>query len=188
MHNKISSNSINEHLSILNSEKGYLIKKISEISSIVSKAILNGNKIIFFGNGGSAADAQHLAAELSGRYVKERKALPGLALTTDTSALTAIGNDYGFDFIFERQIEALSNKGDILIAISTSGNSTNVINAVNKGRELGCYSIGFLGKDGGKMKKLCDNSIIINSNITARIQEIHILLGHIICESVDSNF
>ena len=148
----------------------------------------DGNKIILFGNGGSAADAQHIAAELTGRYKTERRGLPGIALTTDTSAITAIGNDYGYDRIFDRQVESLANKGDLLIGISTSGNSKNVINAFKTGRELGCNILGFSGKDGGEMNDLCDVNLIVPSDDTPRIQEMHILFGHTICQLIDIAF
>ena len=146
---------------------------------------LSKNKIILFGNGGSAADAQHIAAELSGRFLKERKGLAGIALTTDTSVITAIGNDYGFDMIFERQVEALCIKGDVLIGISTSGNSRNVINGLLKGKDLDCILVSLTGRDGGEIKNISNFNLNIDSNVTARIQEMHILLGDILCEYVD---
>ncbi len=147
----------------------------------------SGNKILIFGNGGSAADAQHIAAELVGRYKTERRGLPAIALTTDTSALTAIGNDYGYDRVFDRQVEALANEGDLLIGLSTSGNSANVNNALKVGKELGCKTIGLSGKDGGAMSALCDLNIIVPSDDTPRIQEMHIMIGHIICQGIDSS-
>ncbi len=152
------------------------------------KAIKDGNKIILFGNGGSAADAQHIAAEFTGRYKTERKALPAIALTTDTSALTAIGNDYGYERVFDRQLEALAKPGDLLIGISSTGNSENVIRAFNLGKELGCMSIGFSGKGGGKFTGVCDLNIVVPSDNTPRVQEMHILIGHTICQVIDDNF
>lgn len=152
------------------------------------ETIKNGNKIILFGNGGSAADAQHIAAEFTGRYKTERKALPAIALTTDTSALTAIGNDYGYEIVFERQLEALAKEGDLLIGISSTGNSENVVRAFNLGRELGCKSIGLSGKGGGKFNGQCDLNIVVPSENTPRIQEMHILIGHTICQVIDDNF
>ncbi len=152
---------------------------------IVTETLKNGNKILLFGNGGSAADAQHIAAELTGRYKVARRGLPAIALTTDTSALTAIGNDFGFKHIFSRQVEALANEGDLLIAISTSGNSKNVIKALKFGREMGCKTIGMSGHDGGKMNAFCDLNIIVPSENTPRIQEMHIMIGHILCQAVD---
>ena len=142
---------------------------------------------MLMGNGGSAADAQHIAAELVGRFKKERKAMPALALTVDTSSLTALGNDYGFDTIFERQVEALANKHDAVIGISTSGNSENIIRAVNKANSIGAFTIGLLGNDGGKLKDAVNLPIIIPSNDTARIQEVHITIGHIICEIIEED-
>ncbi len=160
---------------------------IKEISESVVETLAKGKKILLFGNGGSAADAQHIAAEFIGRFVKERKGLPAIALTTDTSALTAIGNDYGYDRIFDRQVEALAQPGDLLIGISTSGNSTNVVNALKLGKEINCICIGLSGKDGGEMNGVCDINCIVSSNITAHIQEMHIVIGHLICKYVDEN-
>ena len=150
------------------------------------EAMKNGKKILIFGNGGSAADAQHIAAELVGRYKTERRGLPAIALTTDTSALTAIANDFGYEKVFERQVEALANEGDLLIGISTSGNSSNVNRALKLGREMGCKTIGLSGKDGGDMNGLCDLNIVVPSDDTPRIQEMHIMIGHILCQAVDS--
>lgn len=161
---------------------------IPTIEAIAKKLVfcLNaGNKLIFFGNGGSASDSQHLAAEFVGRYEKERRALAAISLTVDTSALTAIGNDYGFERVFERQLEALGRKGDVAFAISTSGNSKNVIAAVNRAKQIGIYTIGFLGNSGGELKGLVDIPVIIPSTKTSRIQESHIMIGHILCECVD---
>jgi len=180
--------SFDEHLNVANETLNLEKSKIEVACNIINEAILNGNKIILFGNGGSAADAQHIAAEFTGRFVLERKALPAIALTTDTSALTAIGNDYGFDIIFKRQVEALANSGDVLIGITTSGNSKNVINAFFAGIEKNCKIICLSGKDGGKVKDLPVLNIIVPSTTTARIQEMHILIGHIFCTSVDLLF
>jgi D-sedoheptulose 7-phosphate isomerase len=155
---------------------------------VVVKALKNGNKILLAGNGGSAADAQHIAAELSGRFVKERAALPGIALTTDTSALTAIANDYGYQHVFARQLAAFARPGDVFIGISTSGNSEGILNAFKTASAYGCKTIGLSGRDGGKMNGLCDLNIIVPSQTTARIQEMHILIGHIICEAVDDAY
>ena len=161
---------------------------LATASAMAVDTLKAGNKILLFGNGGSAADAQHIAAELTGRYKTERRGLPGIALTTDTSALTAIGNDYGYDRVFDRQVESLANKGDLLIGISTSGNSKNVINAFNVGRELGCTILGLSGRDGGAMNEVCDLNLIVPSNNTPRIQEMHILFGHTICQLIDDAF
>ena len=153
---------------------------------LAMEALKAGKKILIFGNGGSAADAQHIAAELVGRYKSERRGLPAIALTTDTSALTAIGNDYGYERVFDRQVEALANAGDLLIGLSTSGNSANVNNALKVGKEMGCKTIGLSGKDGGAMNGLCDLNIIVPSHDTPRIQEMHIMIGHIICQGIDA--
>ncbi len=158
---------------------------IEKAVGVVHQALKNGHKILFFGNGGSASDSQHLAAEFVGRYEKERRALPAIALTTDTSILTAVGNDYGYDRVFERQIEALGSRGDVAFGISTSGNSKNVLLGIKKAKEKGLYTIGLSGRDGGELKSLADLSFVVPSQKTARIQEAHIMIGHIICERVD---
>lgn len=154
----------------------------------MAERLKRGCRILVCGNGGSAADAQHFAAELSGRYVKERRALAGIALTTDTSALTAIGNDYGFDRVFARQVEALGRPGDLLVGISTSGNSPNVILAVEAAKELGLRTLGLLGRDGGKLKGLVDDPIVVPCPVTARIQEVHQMIYHFWCEALDAHF
>ncbi len=161
---------------------------IKKIAALCIAALSNGGKIIFMGNGGSAADAQHLAAELVGRFKRDRQALGAIALSVNSSTLTAIGNDYGFESIFSRQLEALANPRDLVVGISTSGKSINVINAVKKAKELGLLTVGLLGADGGKLKSLVDTSLIIPLPETARVQEMHILAGHIICEIVESEF
>ena len=161
-------------------------EKIEIASKLTIETLKNGNKILLCGNGGSAADAQHIAAELTGRYKTERRGLPGIALTTDTSALTAIGNDYGYDRVFDRQVEALAQKGDLLIGISTSGNSINVINALKVAREIGCKTLGLTGRNGGAMNELCDINLVVPSNDTPRIQEMHILFAHTICQIIDN--
>jgi D-sedoheptulose 7-phosphate isomerase len=148
----------------------------------------NGNKILLFGNGGSAADAQHIAAELVGRYKTERKGLAAIALTTDSSALTAISNDYGYDCVFERQVEALANTGDVAIGISTGGSSANVASALKLAKDLDCKTIGFSGRGGGEMNELCDINIVVPAQNTARIQEMHIVIGHTICHLIDLAF
>ena len=152
------------------------------------ESLKNNGKILLIGNGGSAADAQHIAAELVGRYKTNRTGLPAIALTTDTSGLTAIGNDFGYERIFERQIQALANKGDVLIGISTSGKSKNVIHALRLASQLDCFTIGLSGKNGGEMNNACDINIIIPSEDTARIQEMHITIGHTICHLIDLAF
>lgn len=161
------------------------IKKACETAVATLKA---GGKILLCGNGGSAADAQHIAAELTGRYKTERDALAGIALTTDTSALTAIGNDYGYEFVFSRQLEALGREGDLLIAISTSGNSGNVVKALELAQKIGIKTIGLSGRTGGAMNELCELNLVVPSNDTPRIQEMHIMIGHIICQAIDDAF
>ncbi|WP_457622581.1 D-sedoheptulose 7-phosphate isomerase [Persephonella sp.] len=160
-------------------------QEILNFGIFLAKRLKNGNKVLICGNGGSSADAQHFAAEIVGRFELERKGFPAIALTTDTSILTAVGNDYGFENIFSRQVEALGEKGDILIGISTSGNSENVVRAVLKAKEIGMFTAGFLGKDGGKLKDLVDFPFIVKHNTTARIQEVHLTLEHTLCKIID---
>ena len=148
----------------------------------------NGGKILLFGNGGSAGDAQHIAAELVGRYKVNRHGLLAIALTTDTSILTSIGNDFGYEHVFSRQVEALANEGDVLIGISTSGKSRNVNNALKLASKLKCKTIGFSGLDGGEMNNVCDINIVVPSEDTPRIQEMHIVIGHTICHIIDQEF
>ncbi|MDP8211885.1 MAG: D-sedoheptulose 7-phosphate isomerase [Candidatus Zapsychrus exili] len=164
------------------------VDKIVLASSEIIKALKKKNKIIFFGNGGSAADSQHIAAEFIGRFQKERRALAAIALTTDTSILTALGNDYSFDIVFSRQIEGLGKKGDIAFGISTSGNSKNVIEAIKKAKKLGLKTISLTGCNGGKLAKLTDICIIAASKNTARVQESHSCIIHAICELVENQF
>jgi D-sedoheptulose 7-phosphate isomerase len=160
---------------------------IAQVAGEISAAIENGHKILLFGNGGSAADAQHIAAEWVGRFQKERRPLPAIALTTDTSVLTAIGNDYGFEQVFVRQVQALGQKGDIAIAISTSGNSPNVLQAAEVAREKGIITVGLTGRDGGRLGSLVRSHLNVPHSLSARIQEVHIMIGHILCELVDDN-
>jgi D-sedoheptulose 7-phosphate isomerase len=162
-------------------------KEIAAACDLCAASILRGGKILLAGNGGSAADAQHIAAEFVGRFVRERRSLPAISLSTDTSAMTAISNDYGFDAVFARQVEGLGNVGDVFIGISTSGNSPNIIRAVEAARGKGLKIIVFSGRDGGILRGSADVEIIVPSEVTARIQEMHILVGHIICEFVDDN-
>ena len=154
------------------------IDSILDSSEILINSLKGANKILICGNGGSAADSQHFAAELIGRFEKERDSLPAIALTTDTSILTAVGNDYGFDAVFERQVKGLGRKGDVLIGISTSGNSPNVIRAINQAKAQGVQTIGLLGKDGGKIGQIVDISVIVPHGVTARIQEVHLFILH----------
>lgn len=160
-------------------------EKIYSVFLDVAKRLKEGKKILLCGNGGSAADCQHIAAELVGRFRMERKALPAIALTTDTSILTAVGNDYSYDKIFERQVEAVGKRGDVLIGISTSGNSKNVINAARRARELGLLTVGFSGKGGGELSQIVDSCFVVKSCSTPRIQEVHITLGHILCDFIE---
>ncbi|MGB5919796.1 D-sedoheptulose 7-phosphate isomerase [Arcobacter sp.] len=176
------------HLETIQKVIETMSEPLEKASKLAVDTLKAGNKILIFGNGGSAADAQHIAAELTGRYKTERRGLPGIALTTDTSALTAIGNDYGYDRVFDRQVESLANEGDLLIGISTSGNSKNVINAFEVGKDLGCKIIGLTGRDGGEMDTYCDVNLIVPSNDTPRIQEMHILFGHTICQLIDDAY
>ncbi|MDR2081084.1 MAG: D-sedoheptulose 7-phosphate isomerase [Campylobacteraceae bacterium] len=177
---------INSHILTAQKTLLELQRYIYTACVIATDTITKGNKILIFGNGGSAADAQHIAAELVGRYKTQRKGLSAIALTTDTSALTAIGNDFGYESVFERQVEALARKGDLLIGISTSGTSLNVVRALKLGRDTGCRCIGLSGKEGGVMSEVCDINIIVPSSDTPRIQEIHIMIGHIICQAIDN--
>lgn len=158
---------------------------VSKAGDAASKSLMSGGRVFFCGNGGSAADSQHLAAELSGRYLKERRPLDGIALHCNTSAITAIGNDYSFDEVFARQLLAHGRKGDVLVAISTSGNSMNIIRAIETAREIGMVTIGMTGLDGGKIRHIADILIAVPSDFTPRIQEMHIMIGHVICEIVE---
>ena len=162
-----------------------LVPSIEKTAQLFIDAIKSGNKILFFGNGGSASDSQHLAAEFVGRYEKDRRPLAAIALTTDTSILTSVANDYSYADVFTRQVEALGKKGDVAVGISTSGNSESVIKALEKARSLGLKTVSFIGKDGGKMKGKSDIDLIVSVDKVSRIQESHIMIGHILCELVD---
>lgn len=179
---------VDEHQNIVNKLVLECCGDIQKISDLCLNAIKNNHTIFLCGNGGSAADCQHIAAEFTGRFVKERSGLPAVALTTDTSALTAIANDYGFEYIFRRQVEALVRKGDIFIGISTSGNSKNVLAAVEEAKKIGAITIGFTGKKSSNLADTTDVCLKVPSEITARIQECHILVGHMICQYVDEEF
>jgi D-sedoheptulose 7-phosphate isomerase len=178
------SNGLREHLELFQ-VLGTLSGPVSRAADLATAALASGHKLMLCGNGGSAADSQHIAAELVGRFVKDRKALPAIALTTDTSALTSIGNDYGFEDVFARQVSGLGSVGDCLVAISTSGNSRNVIRAAETARAAGIHTIGLLGRDGGALLKLCDVPIVIPSTTTARIQEAHSFIGHSLCAMIE---
>jgi len=162
-----------------------LAPEVTRAAQRMSEALRAGGKLMFCGNGGSAADSQHLASEFTGRFVNDRRPLAALALSTDSSALTCIANDYAFDQVFERQVRALGRKGDVLVAISTSGKSANVLRAVHAARELDVTVVGLLGRDGGPLKPLCDVALVVPSETTARIQESHIFIGHTLCALVE---
>lgn len=173
---------IDEHILAIKSINTEQIKKIA---NIIIEAYRKGNKVLIFGNGGSAADAQHFAAELTGRYLRDREPIPALALNTNISEITAISNDYGYENVFARQVEAHAFPGDVVIGISTSGNSPNVNNGLAVASDIGCITVGLIGKDGGKQGNYCNYAIIVNSESTPRIQEAHIFIIHTICEIVE---
>ncbi len=180
-------NSIETRLNLAKNSKA--IENIELAGRFMVSALQRGNKILIAGNGGSAADAQHFAAELAGKFIhKDRKGLPAVALTTNSSIITAIGNDFGYEYVFSRQLEGLGARGDIFVPISTSGNSNNLVAALGIARQVGLKSIGLLGNDGGQMAAHCDLPIIVPSSSTQAIQETHILIIHIICEIVDNAF
>lgn len=181
--NEVLSEQINNLENLRNSDYADNLK---EIVKVIVESLKKGGKVLIAGNGGSAADSQHISAELIGRFMKERKAIPAIALTTDSSILTCMGNDYGYDAIFRRQVEGLGNKGDIFIGISTSGNSKNIIEAVEEARKKGLITIGLLGRDGGKLKELCDYDITFPYEETARVQEHHIMTYHMMCEFIEN--
>jgi len=178
----------NEHLKTTEATMDCIYDSIESATKMCIDSLKNGRKILIFGNGGSAADAQHIAAELVGRYKVERRGLPAIALTTDTSSISCICNDYGYGQVFNRQVEALANKGDVAIGISTGGTSTNVISALDTAKNMGCKTIGFSGRDGGEMNILCDVNLVVPDDDTPRIQEMHILIGHTICQLIDNEF
>ena len=181
----IIKHEFSEHIKASQNRLDSIANQIETASKICINSLKNGGKILIMGNGGSAADAQHIAAELVGRYKTERKGLPAIALTTDTSAITSIANDYGFLHVFVRQVEALAHKDDVVIGISTGGTSPNVVNALTSANKLDCKTIGLSGKDGGDFNALCDINLVVNSNDTPRIQEMHILIGHTICHLIE---
>ncbi len=152
------------------------------------EVLRQGGKMLLMGNGGSAADCQHFAAELVGRFKKERKGLASIALSTDTSILTSLGNDYSFDIIFERQVEALANEGDLVVGLSTSGTSVNILRGLEQAKKMSCYTVGLLGRDGGTVKDIVDLPLIVPVNDTARVQECHIIIIHIVCQIIEEGF
>jgi D-sedoheptulose 7-phosphate isomerase len=164
-----------------------LIARIEQVTELVIKAFENGNKVLFCGNGGSAADAQHLAAEFSGRFYFDRDPLPSEALHCNSSYMTAVANDYGYDVVYSRMIKGMGKPGDVLIGLSTSGNSVNIIKAMDQAKQIGMINVGLTGAGGGKMKDICDHLINVPSSDTPRIQESHIMVGHIICQLVEAH-
>lgn len=177
-----------EHLQVCTDTELACGETFKRLAMVCAQALAGGHKIMLFGNGGSAADAQHLATELTIRYTVDRRALAAIALTVDSSTLTAAANDLGFEEVFARQVEALGRPGDVAIGISTSGNSENVIRALKKARALGVYAVGLAGRDGGRMREVADPLVIVPSATTARIQEMHILLGHQLCEILEAPY
>ncbi|ERT61053.1 MULTISPECIES: D-sedoheptulose-7-phosphate isomerase [Megasphaera] len=183
----IANERITEHAAVLQATRE-LAPRIEEAGEIVRQALATGHKILFCGNGGSAADSQHWAAEIVGRFQKERPSLPAIALTVDTSILTAVGNDYGFDVIFSRQVEGLGCAGDVFVGITTSGNSGNILAAAAVARDKGLQVVGLTGSGGGKLAELCDVCLAVPSSVTARVQEMHSLIGHILCEIAEREY
>jgi D-sedoheptulose 7-phosphate isomerase len=182
---QLLTSSLREHLETFQALIANSLPEIQRAGEMLCGTLSNGRKILICGNGGSAADAQHIAAELVGRYEKHRQSWPAIALTTDTSALTALSNDFGYEEVFSRQVAGLANEGDLLIAISTSGKSANVLKAAKKARELGCQVVGLTGESAEPLASLCDVSVAIPSTRTSRVQEAHITIGHLWCEMID---
>jgi len=183
----IIENEFAEHLNVAQKISS-LTSQVEDAAQLCIDSLKNGGKILIFGNGGSAADAQHIAAELVGRYKVERKGLAAIALTTDTSALTCIANDYSYNDVFSRQIESLAKKEDVVIGISTGGSSSNVVKGLKTAKKLECKTIGFSGREGGEFNNVCNINLIVPAEETARIQEMHIVMGHIICHLIDISF
>ena len=179
---------IQQHKEALASMEKECLSDIMAMAELCKAAVERGNTVFFCGNGGSAADCQHIAAEFVGRFVKERKGLPAVALTTDSSILTAVGNDYGYDEVFRRQVQALVKTGDVLVGISTSGNSHNVVLALEAAKQQGAFTVALTGQGPNKMTKTADITVAIPYPVTARVQECHILIGHMICDYVDKDF
>jgi len=183
---KIIEQRFADHLEVLQKVMASdLPKRLEQCAGHIGKALAGGHKVLFCGNGGSAADCQHLAAEFVGRFQTERKGLPAIALTVDTSILTAVANDYGYDTVFARQVQAFGKPGDVLVGISTSGNSKNVLLAIKEAKAKGMVCIGMTAEGGDKMADVCDICLVVPAKVTARVQEMHILMGHILCELVD---
>jgi D-sedoheptulose 7-phosphate isomerase len=182
---KFLNGELAEHLRVFEATSAAIERPFATALEVLENSVRSGGKLLLFGNGGSAADAQHIAAELVIRYKKDRAAIAAIALTTDSSTLTACGNDLGFDALFSRQVEALSRPGDVAIGISTSGNSPNVIAGLAEARRRGVHTVGLTGGDGGKMLEVCDATITVPSRVTGRIQEMHILIGHMLCQALE---
>jgi D-sedoheptulose 7-phosphate isomerase len=180
--------SLEEHVDAIRAVIDFKLSEVETAGAMIMETLKAGNKILLCGNGGSAADAQHIAAELVGRYEQHRRAFPAVALTTDTSALTAISNDYGYEGVFARQVEALGVGGDLLIAISTSGKSPNVLRAVEQAKASGCKTIALAGCEGEPLASACDLAVVVPSNRTSRVQEAHITIGHLWCEMIDAEY
>lgn len=179
---------LDEHQAVLEHVRTDLTEAIVTLATRTLETLRGGGKLLFCGNGGSAADAQHLAAEYVVRFRRERDALPAVALTTDTSVITAVANDYGFDRVFERQVRAIADPGDLLVLHSTSGESENLLNAARAAKEVGVSTVGLLGRGGGRLAELVDLALIVPTDSTARAQEMHLLMGHIVCDIVDASF
>ena len=175
---------IDDHLATIHAFRG-MASSLAEIADAMVEQVVAGAQVLWLGNGGSAADAQHFAAELVGRFERERDPIPSIALTTDTSVLTSVSNDYGFRSVFRRQVEALCRPGDVVVGISTSGTSRNVNAAMKAAREREALTVGLTGRGGGELVELCDHTLIVPSNNTARIQEVHELIGHILCDCME---
>ncbi|HEU4708099.1 MAG TPA: D-sedoheptulose 7-phosphate isomerase [Methylophilaceae bacterium] len=182
---ELLNNALSQHQSVMTGLQA-MLPQISAVAERLRTCLQQGGKILLLGNGGSAADSQHIAAEIVGRYKRERKGLPAIALTTDTSILTSVGNDYGYEYIFSRQIEALCGPLDVVIGLSTSGNSPNVVRAIETAKEIGATTIGMTGGTGGKLTALCDFNLVVPSSDTPRIQEAHIFIGHVLCELAEA--
>jgi D-sedoheptulose 7-phosphate isomerase len=178
--------SLQEHLSTIQQLLASKLAAIEATGNLICETLFSGHKVLLCGNGGSAADAQHIAAELVGRYEEQRRAFPAIALTTDTSALTAVSNDFGYEEVFARQVQALGGKDDLLIAISTSGRSPSVTKAAKVARDVGCRTVALTGMTGEPLASTCDLAVVVESDRTARIQEAHITIGHLWCEMVDA--
>jgi D-sedoheptulose 7-phosphate isomerase len=178
--------SLEEHLQAVQATLQLQLVEIERAGTLLRSTLRQGHKVLLCGNGGSAADAQHIAAELVGRYERQRRAWPAIALTTDTSALTAISNDYGYEEVFARQVEALATANDVLLALSTSGTSANVLKAVQKARDIGCKTIALTGAAGEPLASACDLAVVVPAERTARVQECHITIGHLWCELIDA--